>query len=477
MLLTKIAFRVKNYLRTIKNTFLEEKSPVRNATDFYDISNGNIITINIPRVIVQKGRFIINIIDEKIIKDELFLRIDAYPHIAPKYGARHFGFVDIPFNMMKIGENIILYDCKSFFIGNNVYRYSEDFYEDGAVIFHMHVVGNGHIKSCCKSDFTYQYSTSFIPKLKSTHVGISTVCNLHCTMCMRETRDGYTPTNRAMGIDEANRLALMLKDLKCALLLGIGEPLLNKNYLEIVRIFREKMGMDAEINSGTNGTLLTNSLAVGIAHSGLSGIGFSIDGATKETYEKIRIGANFDQVISNIKFFVHYVAENKISMHIWVNFVVQPSNIDECKDFLCLMSSIGVQDIRFSIIQYYNKNGSYDDYESVFLEKLGSIEKDCKTKAAALGVICNFESTLNIKNSSEELLKKGITLKLFCPFVEFYLMNDDNIADKNAFCCNSLFTNPPYSEEAEDIFIELRKSLILGEFPNICKRCHMIQTF
>jgi radical SAM protein with 4Fe4S-binding SPASM domain len=51
----------------------------------------------------------------------------------------------------------------------------------------------------------------------------------------------------------------------------------------------------------TNGTILSDEMIDGLLASGLNRISFSFDGFEKESYEKIRIGANFDKVVNNIK--------------------------------------------------------------------------------------------------------------------------------------------------------------------------------
>ncbi|MFW6131707.1 MAG: radical SAM/SPASM domain-containing protein, partial [Candidatus Aminicenantaceae bacterium] len=50
----------------------------------------------------------------------------------------------------------------------------------------------------------------------------------------------------------------------------------------------------------TNGSLLTESLSRKIIQAGLDRLSFSFDGYDKKTYEKIRIGGNFNKTVNNI---------------------------------------------------------------------------------------------------------------------------------------------------------------------------------
>ena len=57
--------------------------------------------------------------------------------------------------------------------------------------------------------------------------------------------------------------------------------------------------------------ILTDEIAKELIELGIERIYFSIEGATKETYEKIRVGANYDKVIDNIKRFIQLKKEMK----------------------------------------------------------------------------------------------------------------------------------------------------------------------
>ena len=51
----------------------------------------------------------------------------------------------------------------------------------------------------------------------------------------------------------------------------------------------------------TNATLLNDTISKKIIDSGVDVVFFSVDGASKETFEKIRVGANFERVKENIR--------------------------------------------------------------------------------------------------------------------------------------------------------------------------------
>jgi len=125
-----------------------------------------------------------------------------------------------------------------------------------------------------------------------------TQCNLKCSLCFQS----YNPPEYARMetklfkkiIDEGAK-----KNLCSVKLQFRGEPLLDTRIVDMVRYAKKKGIIEAMLN--TNATLLNGELAKNLIEAGLDKIICSADGYTKEVYENIRIGANFDKVLNNIR--------------------------------------------------------------------------------------------------------------------------------------------------------------------------------
>lgn len=76
-----------------------------------------------------------------------------------------------------------------------------------------------------------------------------------------------------------------------------GEPLLNSDLIPMIAYAAENR---VKTRIHTNATLMNKELDREIILSGLDLISFSFDGYTRETYEKNRIGAKFDESLANI---------------------------------------------------------------------------------------------------------------------------------------------------------------------------------
>jgi radical SAM protein with 4Fe4S-binding SPASM domain len=80
-----------------------------------------------------------------------------------------------------------------------------------------------------------------------------------------------------------------------------GEPLLHPDLFEMIQYAKQK-GLHTKLHS--NATQLTEDKSIKILESGLDFVSFSFDGYNKETYEKMRVGANFEKTLNNITSFL-----------------------------------------------------------------------------------------------------------------------------------------------------------------------------
>jgi pyruvate-formate lyase-activating enzyme len=140
-----------------------------------------------------------------------------------------------------------------------------------------------------------------------TKVHIETVmgCNLRCPMCpvsnTKEFMNGRTFTYMAPALYRQIIDELSVSGRKHDIWLNqLGEPTLHKQIVEFVRLGRSR-GHDVSMTS--NGTRLTPKLSDSLIKAGLTQIVFSIDGADQATYEKIRVGGRYDDVVRNVEDF------------------------------------------------------------------------------------------------------------------------------------------------------------------------------
>jgi radical SAM protein with 4Fe4S-binding SPASM domain len=145
-------------------------------------------------------------------------------------------------------------------------------------------------------------STSRVPDSpRLIWVEPTNACNLRCIMCDRKAVE-----RRKTGLMDFELYKKIIDEgagmgaKELAMGLG-GEPLIHPRLAEMIKYARCK-GFSVSFN--TNANLLDEEKSRAVLDSGLDKIIFSVDGACKETYEKIRVGGNYDTVVKNIKRFL-----------------------------------------------------------------------------------------------------------------------------------------------------------------------------
>lgn len=168
-------------------------------------------------------------------------------------------------------------------------------------------------------------------------------CNLLCTMCPRTElieNDAFWEVKRfdqdlyKKIIDEGVKLGL------CSVKFNyLGEPLLNKKIYEMIAYAKDKGVIDVMLN--TNATALTDANCRKLLDSGIDKLFFSFDSPNREKYNEIREGADFDEVLSNIKRFMEIRAERGVIIPFTrISMVLMKENRHEWQDFKNLFEPI-----------------------------------------------------------------------------------------------------------------------------------------
>lgn len=107
----------------------------------------------------------------------------------------------------------------------------------------------------------------------------------------------------------------------------INEPLSDKRLFDVIRRIKEDATARVEIN--TNGGLLDARRAVQLLDSGIDLVRFSIDGFSRATYEKSRVGVDYDKVVGNTNRFIEMRNAGRYATRIEVRCIDMPENRHE----------------------------------------------------------------------------------------------------------------------------------------------------
>lgn len=169
-------------------------------------------------------------------------------------------------------------------------------------------------------------------------VEVTTKCKLRCIMCEHTYWQKDEWDNRDLSFDDFKRIVDQFPSLLWINLTGEGSPFLNRDYLRMIEYVKSKLIFTVVIDSFAS---LNENIACQLIKLGVDKVRVSIDAATKETYEKIRVGANFDRVIQNIKNFIKLKKEmNSLIPELDFMYIVFKPNYQEIIDFIQLIGSL-----------------------------------------------------------------------------------------------------------------------------------------
>jgi MoaA/NifB/PqqE/SkfB family radical SAM enzyme len=125
-------------------------------------------------------------------------------------------------------------------------------------------------------------------------------CNLRCTMCPIQYREDGPPFGPPafMAWETFERLIDGFDTMTELHLQGLGEPMMHPRFFDMIE-YAARRGI--RVSTNTNISLLNQRRADRCVSSGLDCIHVSIDGATAETYERIRIRGHWDRVLRNME--------------------------------------------------------------------------------------------------------------------------------------------------------------------------------
>lgn len=172
-------------------------------------------------------------------------------------------------------------------------------------------------------------------------------CNLKCNTCMRSQSNPVNEGDMKFDLFKsiADQLTQPLYGTKVISLTGLGEPFTNPDLVQIVHYAKNK-GLN--IGMVTNLTLANEDILKGLIEAELDWLSVSVDGATKETFESIRIGAIFEEVIENIKSVVNLRKRmNAKKPKIFFSSVICEQNIHEIPEIIKLAHDLQIDGINF----------------------------------------------------------------------------------------------------------------------------------
>ena len=250
----------------------------------------------------------------------------------------------------------------------------------------------------------------------------------------------------------------------------MGEPLVNKNLFLMVDYAKE-FGIATEII--TNGSMLTDGNIKKLISSKLSKITISIDGASKEVFEKIRVKSNFDTVIKNATQFRELIKKKYFRPEFSAWCTLQNDNFFEAEEIVKLCKKVGFDNLTFQLHltgwgkdewNKINNSKQVDISEKENVNKLKSLIETYKSNKFKIKIfeenILNFNKKCSWPWNSSYVSAQGAIVPC-CIVADPKVINYGNIKEKN-------FKEIWNSNEYQD----LRQNIKENKLNEFCKNCY-----
>ncbi len=227
-------------------------------------------------------------------------------------------------------------------------------------------------------------------------IELTHTCNLRCVMC----HVSYENLSKQM-LDPAFLRRLGGLEGKWVKLGSMYEPMAHPRFAEIVTDL-SRLGM--KIDLITNGTLLTPRLIDRIASGNFYNVTISFDGIRRETFERIRRRADFDETLKRVDAFVAALRRRNPRVLMAISYTILRSNIDEIAEAVDFWEARGFDHIGFISMVTRDNNETL---------KAETIEPVVGQVAAA------------IDEAARRVIQKGYRITMTSPLLRTSKLRDD----------------------------------------------------
>ena len=210
-----------------------------------------------------------------------------------------------------------------------------------------------------RTNFWTNYKLS--PQIKNIRLAIDDSCNLRCPSCRKGLifiKEGKEFERRIKLADNINE---WLRTTTHPIKIHIGsdgDPFASYVYRHFM--------MHTPVRENIKYSLLSNGLmfeefSPRIPHiiENLTELGISIDGASKETYEKLRLGGSWEKINFNLKFISELKNQNNFIFRL--HFVVQKENYHEMENIIELGKKYNADRVWLNRIEDWNTMENFQE--------------------------------------------------------------------------------------------------------------------
>lgn len=300
----------------------------------------------------------------------------------------------------------------------------------------------------------------------------STICNLKCKMCpltkgLSRKRGVLKFENFKKIFDEINPPYLNLT--------GIGEPLLNPEIFKIIEYARKKNSL---VKIDTNATLLNLENIKKLLKSKPSFVSISIDGITKKSYESIRVGGKFEEIIKNLRRLIEYRNKIQSETKIHLFFVLQQNNIYDLLEIIKFGDKLGIDSVNGTIVTPLGNNKNKENLK-ISKMNIPEVKEELKSLRKKIKINLNIESIIDFLNNPERVDHHNDSC--FWPWYQSSITWDGYVVPCCIFCNNEIVFGNVFKESFMKVWNNNQaqnfRKQIIKERKGICASCNVNEKF
>jgi len=308
------------------------------------------------------------------------------------------------------------------------------------------------------------------PRIFHVHVEPTVRCNLRCPLCPASGADRRTDD---LSYPRFVRLLDHFPSLHYVILQGMGEPFLNRELCKMIRHAKERF---CYVETFTNGMSINASRVDEILQSDLDELHFSVDGATPEALETARPGADLKRIVDTVERLIEKKGGRTWPVvDFW--FVYTNKNLGELPGLVSLAGELGIPKIHIQRAHDWSSTPIRERMERFRSKAVTAEAKAIYERAQDLAK--RYGVFLRTLNPPDEGPPTWDTREARCtwPWRSCYITADGFVTP----CCvrpdpevtqfGNLFRDDFSAIWNGSDYIDLRRRLKSGPFPELCRGC------
>lgn len=196
---------------------------------------------------------------------------------------------------------------------------------------------------------------------QTINIELTNACNLRCIMCPRTEK-----MMRPIGMMDYNLFRKIVDEavennVEQIVLHVFGESMLYPHFFDAIHYIKEK-DENITVTVSSNCTLLNTEKNEELLMSGLNILLLSLDGATKQTYEKLRVNSYFDVVMKNVQNLLLQKKENGlINPLISIQIIYMQETKEEINSFFKIWKPFLSSNVFISVKEFNDFSGQIKD--------------------------------------------------------------------------------------------------------------------